>query len=83
MREQIKPRDWRHIRREIFFRPRDWVAQRRFEALPIDSPHGRIYPCIGVYTINGEAAGIYGRFSTRPLIDFAAVDAAVLVEEDT
>ena len=83
MREQIKPRDWRRIRREIFFGSGDWIAQRRFQASPIDSPAGKIYPCIGVYTIDGKAAGIYGRFSTKPLIDYAAVDAAVLVEEDT
>jgi glutathionylspermidine synthase len=82
MRDRLTPRKWGQIRREIFFRPGDWIAQRRFEASPIDSPAGTIYPCIGVYTINGKAAGIYGRFSNRPLIDYAAVDAAVLVEDD-
>ena len=42
---------------------------------------GRFFPCLGVYTINGIAAGIYGRYSHRPLIDYAAVDVAVLIEE--
>jgi glutathionylspermidine synthase len=81
MRDQLPPRKWRQIRREIFWCPGAWVAQKRFDASPVDSPVGRIYPCIGVYTIDGKAAGIYGRFSSRPLIDFAAVDVAVLVED--
>jgi hypothetical protein len=37
-----------------------------------------MYPCLGVYTIDGRAAGIYGRLSARPLVDYAAVDVAVL-----
>ena len=59
-----------------------WVAQRRFEACPIESPAGPIYPCIGVYTVNGCPKGIYGRFSYTPVIDFAAVDVAVLIADD-
>jgi glutathionylspermidine synthase len=82
MRDQVKPRTWRQIRREIFFFPRAWVAQRRFDASPLDSPAGCVYPCIGVYTVDGKAAGIYGRFSTKPLIDYSAVDVAVLVEDE-
>ena len=65
-----------------FIFPRGWVAQRRFDASPLDSPVGGIYPCLGVYTVDGKAAGIYGRFSTKPLIDYSAVDAAVLVEDE-
>jgi hypothetical protein len=38
-----------------------------------------MYPCIGVYTVNGRAAGAYGRLSWRQVIDFSAVDVAVLV----
>jgi glutathionylspermidine synthase len=82
MRDQLTPRKWRQIRREIFWRPGGWIAQRRFEALPVESPVGEIYPCIGVYTINGKAAGVYGRFSSKPLIDYAAVDVAVLMEDE-
>ncbi|HVS38216.1 MAG TPA: glutathionylspermidine synthase family protein [Gemmataceae bacterium] len=56
-----------------------WVAQRRFEATPLWTPAGWMYPCLGVYTINGVASGVYGRLAPRPLIDFAAVDAVVLI----
>ena len=38
-----------------------------------------MYPCLGVYTIDGRAAGIYGRIAPKPFIDYAAVDVAVLV----
>ena len=59
--------------------PSQWVAQRRFEATPLLTPAGLMYPCLGVYTVNGAAAGVYGRLAPRPLIDYAAVDVAVLV----
>jgi hypothetical protein len=39
-----------------------------------------MYPCLGVFTVDGRAAGIYGRLSPRPVIDYAAVDAAVLTD---
>jgi hypothetical protein len=32
--------------------------------------------------VNGRAVGAYGRLSEKPLIDFAAVDVALLIEED-
>ena len=61
--------------------PSHWVAQRRFEATPLRTTVGLAYPCLGVYTVNGAAAGVYGRLAPRPLIDFAAVDVAVLVRK--
>jgi glutathionylspermidine synthase len=60
--------------------PKQWIAQRRFDAVPIDTPDGPQFPCIGVYTIAGVAAGVYGRIAPRPLIDGTARDVAVLVE---
>jgi glutathionylspermidine synthase len=65
------------------FFPRDWIAQRRFVAAPIMTPQGPIYPCLGVYTINGRAAGVYGRSARRPLIDHRAQDVAVLLATST
>lgn len=60
--------------------PLGWIAQRRFEALALPTPAGPMYPCLGVYIVDGEAAGIYGRLNPRPLIDYASIDVAVLVE---
>lgn len=59
--------------------PRSWVAQRRFEAVPVETADGPRYPCIGVFVIDGRAAGAYGRLAPRPLIDAGAQDIAVLV----
>jgi hypothetical protein len=73
---------WLSAARTVQRNPGTWVAQRRFLTCPLESPAGPIYPCVGVYTVNGLPAGIYGRFSRNPLIDFAAVDAAVLIADE-
>jgi hypothetical protein len=81
IRSLMNNKDWNRVRRAIWFQPGNWIAQRRFVALPLPSPVGPIYPCIGVYTINSQVAGVYSRYSSKPLIDFSAVDVAVLIEE--
>ncbi len=75
------PKEQRQIERSTFWHPQWWVAQRRFEIVPaIDDANVARYPCLGVYTIDGRAAGIYGRMSTRPLINHDAQDVAVLID---
>jgi glutathionylspermidine synthase len=73
-------REQRKIDRWARRRPRYWIAQRRFDAVAIDAPGGAIYPCVGVYTVDGKAAGIYGRAAAKPLVDGRARDVAVLLE---
>jgi len=58
-----------------------FVAQRRFELIPLLTAEGYVYPCIGVYTINGRAAGAYGRLGSKPLIDATAQDVAILTKK--
>jgi glutathionylspermidine synthase len=72
-------RDWRSIRRLARWFPRHWVAQARFAPLPLHTGSRSVYSCIGVFVIDGRAAGAYGRIAARPLIDGQAQDAAVLV----
>ena len=79
----IPERQWRRASWSATLFPRNWVAQRRFQPAPVDSPIGKIYPCIGVYTIDGKACGAYTRISTGPVIDHRAVDAALLISETT
>jgi glutathionylspermidine synthase len=69
------------ILRSMRKHPQDWIAQRRFQILPVETEDGPMYPCIGVYTVDGKTAGLYGRVSRRPLIDHNALDAAVLLRE--
>jgi hypothetical protein len=55
------------------------VAQRRFEALALEHEGEALHPCLGVFVIDGRAAGVYGRVARRPLIDSRARDVPVLV----
>ncbi len=73
-------RMWRKAVRAARRRPRQWVAQKRFITQTVATPLGPVYPCIGVFTINGVPAGIYGRISSGPLINYAALDVAVLID---
>jgi glutathionylspermidine synthase len=60
-------------------RPTQWVAQRRFAAVPVTNETGSYYPSIGVFTIDGIASGVYARIGRKPLIDDEAQDIAVLI----
>ena len=75
-------KEWREIRRDMFFYPSAWVAQRKFEMLPLPTPSGSQFVCLGVYTVDGAAAGIYGRCSPSRIINHSARDVAVLVEKE-
>jgi glutathionylspermidine synthase len=82
MRGVTPQRDWRRMVRSVRWRPRHWVAQRRFPAAPIDTPDGPRYPCLGVFVVNGRCCGVYGRISKQPLIDARAQDVAILIARD-
>jgi glutathionylspermidine synthase len=69
-------KEWSAIEKSVRRHPGEWVAQRKFEAAPVE---GR-YPCLGVFTVDGKAAGIYGRMARRALVDHASEDVAVLVQ---
>jgi hypothetical protein len=75
-------RRWKKIAREVRWFPGRWMAQRRFDTKPIATPMGRMFPCVGVYTIDGRACGAYGRLSRTPLIDYSAVDVPLLIEDE-
>jgi len=81
MREWMPPRDWVRTQLAVRLSPGRWVAQRRFESVPVSTPAGLRHACIGIYTVNGRAAGAYGRFSGKPVIDFAATDFALLLDD--
>jgi hypothetical protein len=78
----LLPREhWENLARAIAAAPEEWVAQERFEPVPLDTPLGPVFPCIGVYTVNGKAAGIYGRVARKKIVDYEAIDIAVLSGE--
>jgi len=59
--------------------PTQWVAQRRFEPVSLPGPRGPIFPCLGIFTLDGRAIGAYGRIAKKPLVDHEAQDVAVLL----
>jgi glutathionylspermidine synthase len=75
-------RELARYRRAAFCFPSRWVAQRRFEPLGLFAAGKRIYPSIGVFTVDGRAAGAYARAAQKPLIDSHADDVALLIEDD-
>jgi nucleoside-diphosphate-sugar epimerase/glutathionylspermidine synthase len=72
--------EWQRLIRAIRKRPDSWAAQRRFDPIPLPTPEGLLYPCLGVYVIDGRVAGCYGRLASRPLIDDRSREVAVLVQ---
>ncbi len=72
-------REWRAARRAALRAPREWVAQRSFEIEPVATPEGPMYPCLGVFVIDGAVSGAYARLAKQPRIDATAREAAVLV----
>jgi hypothetical protein len=82
-RDLVDPRHWRQASLDASIHPGSWVAQRRFEVVPLPTPEGPMYPCLGVYTVNGSCAGVYARMAPHPLIDYQAIDVAVLIREES
>lgn len=82
IRELIEEKQWLQTRLSVSLTPGQWVAQRRFESVPVPTPAGPRHVCVGVYTVNGRAAGAYARLAEKLLIDFAAMDVALLLEQD-
>lgn len=82
VRNLMKSHHWWHAKLASRFEPDNWVAQHRFESVPISTPHGPRHVCVGIYTVNGRAAGAYARLSEKSVIDVAAVDVALLIDQN-
>jgi len=77
---ELTPRaEWQKATRWIAWTRRHWCAQRRFESRPLETPWGPMHVCLGVCTVDGRAAGMYGRVSRLPIVDYRSADAAVLI----
>lgn len=82
VRSRMTKLAWARAALTAKLRSNSWVAQRRFESPFLDTPDGPRHVCIGVYTIDGVAAGVYARLSSQTVIDFAATDVAVLLDDE-
>ncbi|MBI5529736.1 MAG: glutathionylspermidine synthase family protein [Deltaproteobacteria bacterium] len=81
IQDVTSPREAENIGRQMHRHPERWVRQRRFVPVPLEHQEDLFYPCIGVFTVDGRAAGAYGRVARRPLVDQYAQDAAVLIRD--
>jgi glutathionylspermidine synthase len=77
------PREQQKILRAVRRDESLWISQERFNVVPVSTPDGNVFPCIGVYTVNGKMAGLYGRAGRNALIDQNAQDIAVLIRRET
>jgi glutathionylspermidine synthase len=82
IRELMRPGEWLKTRLKVFLSPDNWVAQRRFDSVPLETPLGPRHVCVGIYTVNGRSAGAYVRLSKGLVVNYAAMDAALLLEDD-
>jgi glutathionylspermidine synthase len=72
-------RGYREAARKAKKNPEGWVAQRRFEMQAVETERGKRHVCLGIYTVDGKAAGAYARMSKTALVDQNAQDVAVLL----
>ena len=79
----VTAKAWRMARWNVRLNPRGWVAQQRFASRPLALNGTQRHLCIGVFTVDGKAAGFYGRLSTTTTIDKHAQDVAILIGEET
>ena len=83
IKEAVPTKELRQIERAAQRHPKDWVAQRRFASRPLETEDGgNFHLCVGAFTVQGRAAGFYGRISPYPRIDARAKDIPVLIEEE-
>lgn len=83
IQEAITKKELAGILKAVRKSPKDWIAQRRFISEPVRSEDGESFHlCIGVFTVDGKAAGFYGRISPYARIDANAKDIPLLVERE-
>ena len=61
--------------------PTKWVAQRRFESVAVPTERGPGHVCLGIYTIDGVAAGAFARIQGKALIDPHSLRIPVLIPD--
>ena len=81
IKEACKEDEYKKIMLDVKLKPWKYVAQRRFDSMPLKGEQGEEYHiCIGSYSIDGCHGGYYARLSDTPRIDSNAADIPVLIE---
>ena len=83
IKEVMPEKERTRIEKEARKYPKEWVAQRRFHSMPLSTTERQAYHlCVGVFTVDCECAGFYGRISPYPRIDENAKDTPVLIAKE-
>ena len=81
IKESCSEKEYKQIMNAVKFRPKKYIAQKKFISKPLVGEDGKEYHvCMGSYTVNGQHAGFYARVSETPRIDSNAADIPVLIE---
>jgi hypothetical protein len=75
----ISAKEESKIAKAVRRNPKAWVAQRKFQSRPFSEEN--LHLCVGVFTVDGKAAGFFGRASGYNLIDSYAADIPILIKE--
>jgi hypothetical protein len=76
---QIPRNHWAKLLSKAQKSPSHWVAQRRFQTLNLESVHGPLRPCVGIFVIGKKASGAYVRLSSTQVTDAYALEAPLFV----
>jgi uncharacterized circularly permuted ATP-grasp superfamily protein len=82
----IPPEEWAEVVAAIAaHEPGAWTVQDRVDIRPIPFPHPQtgqrewMFPCLGVYVVQGAVGGFYTRLSRTPKTNYQALNVATLV----
>ena len=79
--EACKGDEYIKILQDVKKHPKQYLAQRKFQSMPLKYDNEEYHICIGSYTIEGKHAGYYARMSPYPRIDSYSADIPVLIEK--
>jgi len=80
MKGAVTEKELKEINKAVRRNPKEWVAQKKFNSLPLGED--KLHLCAGVFTVDGKAAGFYGRASGYNLIDSNAADIPILIKKE-
>jgi len=81
IKEACREDEYEKIIADVKKHPKQYLAQKKFNSKPLVSEAGeQFHVCLGVYCVDGRAAGYYARISKTPRIDSYAADIPVLIE---
>ena len=72
--------EYESIIKDVKRHPQNYVLQKKFISVPLDSEDGDFHICLGSYTVDGRHAGFYARISKKARIDSDAKDCPVIIE---